>query len=81
MILALLMMSWKKNYHPNFVSKSADSSIKEYVYLVAKLHPVVSRGFRRKEDEFFHNKDTGLLVCPEGHMALKKAKIGRATGS
>lgn len=52
---------------------------KECVHLVAKLHPAASRGFRRKEDEFFYNKDAGLFVCPEGHMVLKKAKIGRTT--
>ena len=53
---------------------------REHVHLVAKLHPAVSRGFRRKEDEFFYNKDAGLFVCPEGHMAIKKAKTGRTNG-
>lgn len=50
---------------------------KEKVHLVAKLHPTVSKGFCQKEDEFFYNKDAGLFVCPEGHMAIKKAKTGR----
>lgn len=53
---------------------------KERVHLVAKLHPAVSKGFRRKEDEFFYNKDAGLFVCPEGHMAIRKAKTGRKAG-
>lgn len=26
------------------------------------------------------NRDAGLFVCPEGHMAIKKAKTGRKTG-
>ncbi|CQR24253.1 hypothetical protein BN1356_00614 [Streptococcus varani] len=30
---------------------------------------------------FFYNKDAGLFVCPEGHMAIKKAKTGRTTGN
>lgn len=47
------------------------------MHLVAKLHHAISRGFRRKEDEFFYNKNAGLFVCPEGHMALKNAKTGR----
>ncbi len=53
---------------------------KEKVHLVAKLHPAVSKGFRKKEDEFFYNKDASIFVCPEGHMALKKAKTVRTRG-
>lgn len=53
---------------------------RERIHLVAKLHPAVSEGFRRKEDEFFYNKDAGLFVCPEGHMAVRKAKTGKTNG-
>lgn len=52
---------------------------KEQVHLVARLHPAVSRGFRKKEEEFVYNKDAGLFVCPEGHMAIRKARTGRTT--
>lgn len=52
---------------------------KERVHWVARPYPTISKGFRRKEDEFFYNKDAGLFVCPEGHMALKKEKTGRRT--
>lgn len=50
---------------------------KEKVHLVVKRHPAVSKGCRRKKDEFFYNKDVGLFGCPEGHIAIKKAKTGR----
>ncbi len=49
---------------------------KEKVHLVAKLHPAVSKGFRKKEDALFYNKDAGFFVCLEGHMAIRKAKTG-----
>ncbi|KGR90983.1 transposase [Ureibacillus massiliensis 4400831 = CIP 108448 = CCUG 49529] len=42
------------------------------IVLVSKLHPVTSRGTRKKEDEFEFNKDAGMYICPAGHMAIKK---------
>lgn len=47
---------------------------KENISLYAKLNPIVSKGFRKKEDEFYFNKDAGMFVCPEGHMAFRKVK-------
>lgn len=44
--------------------------------LIAKLHPIVSKGGRRSEDSFYFNKDAGMMVCPEGHMAVRKARTG-----
>lgn len=49
----------------------------EKIHLVSKLHPSVSKGFRKEEDCFEFNKDAGLFVCPEGHMATRKAKTGK----
>jgi hypothetical protein len=45
--------------------------------LVAKLNPSVTQGIRKKEDEFEFNKDAGMYVCKEGHMAVRKARQGR----
>ena len=44
------------------------------IKLVAKLNPSVTQGFRKKEDEFQFNKDAGMYVCKEGHMAIRKAR-------
>ena len=45
--------------------------------LVARLHPTISHGFRKKEDEFDFNKDAGMFICPAGHMAIRKARQGK----
>lgn len=37
----------------------------------------VSKGYRKEEDAFELNKDAGLFVCPEGHMAIRKARTGK----
>lgn len=47
------------------------------IKLVAKLNPSVTQGFRKKEDEFEFNKDAGMYVCKEGHMAIRKARQGK----
>ncbi len=47
------------------------------ITLVAKLNPSVTQGFRKKEDEFEFNKDAGMYVCKAGHMAIRKARIGK----
>lgn len=50
---------------------------KEKIHLVSKLNPSVSKGYRKEEDQFEFNKDAGLFVCPEGHMAIRKARTGK----
>ena len=47
------------------------------IKLISKLNPAVSKGIRKKEDEFEYNKDTGMFVCPTGHIATKKARTGK----
>ncbi len=47
------------------------------IKIVAKLNPAVSKGARKKEDEFEFNKDAGMFVCPAGHMAIRRAKQGK----
>ena len=47
------------------------------IKLVSKLNPSVTQGFRKKEDEFQFNKDAGMYVCKEGHMAIRKARQGK----
>lgn len=50
---------------------------KENVHLVSKLNPSVSKGYRKEGDCFEYNKDAGLFVCPQGHMAVRKARTGK----
>jgi hypothetical protein len=45
--------------------------------LVSRLHPQVTQGMRKKEDEFEFNKDAGMYVCKAGHMAIRKARQGK----
>lgn len=40
--------------------------------LVSKLHPLVTNGTRKKEDEFEYNKDAGMYVCKAGHLSVQK---------
>lgn len=47
------------------------------IELVAKLNPSVTQGFRKHEDEFLFNKDTGMYVCKAGHIAIRKARQGK----
>jgi len=47
------------------------------IELVAKLHPLITQGGRKKEDEFLFNKDAGMYVCKAGHMAIRKARQGK----
>lgn len=47
---------------------------KEEIKLVSKLHPLVSQGARKKEETFEFNKDAGMYVCKQGHMAVSKTK-------
>jgi IS5 family transposase len=47
------------------------------IELIAKLHPSVTQGYRKHEDEFQFNKDAGMYVCKAGHMAIRKARQGK----
>ncbi len=44
------------------------------IQLISKLHPLVSRGNRKSEDQFQYNKDAKMFVCPEGHLAISKTR-------
>ena len=50
---------------------------KEKIHLVSKLNPSVSKGYRKEEEAFEFNKDAELFVCPEWHMAIRKARTGK----
>lgn len=47
------------------------------IKLISKLNPSVSKGNRKKEDEFEFNKDAGMFICPAGHIAIRKARTGK----
>jgi hypothetical protein len=49
--------------------------------LVSKLHPIITQGPRKKEDEFEFNEDAGMYVCKSGHMAIRKARTGKKEGN
>ena len=50
------------------------------IKLVAKLCENITHNTHRKE-EFEFNKDAGMYVCPEGHMAIKTGIIRHKDGS
>jgi hypothetical protein len=54
------------------IGDAAYSEKENNISLVSKLHPHVSEGTRRKEDEFDFNKDADMYVCRAGHLAIKK---------
>ena len=49
----------------------------ENLQLISKLNPNISDGIRKKEDAFEFNKDAGMFVCPAGHLANRKARVGK----
>lgn len=44
------------------------------IAIISKLNPVISNGNRHYENDFTYNKDADMMVCPAGHMAIRKAK-------
>ncbi|KIR01146.1 hypothetical protein P261_02900 [Lachnospiraceae bacterium TWA4] len=40
--------------------------------LISKLNPSIVNG-TRKDDEFYFNKDAGMMQCPAGHLAIRKS--------
>jgi transposase len=66
--------SGKKNLE---LAESAGSPEKSFE-LISKLNPVISDSTHAEGDGGFHyNKDADMFVCPEGHMAIRKARTGR----
>ena len=47
------------------------------IKIISKLHPIISNGARKEEDEFTFNKDADMFVCPSGHLAIRKARTGK----
>lgn len=45
--------------------------------LYSRLNRVVTDGGKHKKDGFYFNKDAGMYVCPEGHMAIRKTTSGK----
>jgi transposase len=45
--------------------------------LYSRLSRNVSEGIKRKVDGFFYNKDARMMVCPEGHMSIRKTTVGK----
>jgi transposase len=45
---------------------------KDNFNLISRLHPGVTQGLRKPEDEFYFNKDAEMYVCKAGHMAISK---------
>ena len=41
------------------------------IEIISKLHPVIMTGYRKDDHGFYFNKDAGLYVCPQGHMATR----------
>lgn len=56
--------------------ENLDYAKKREIKLISKLNPRVSKG-NRKEDGFEFNKDADMMVCPNGEMAVRKARTGK----
>lgn len=54
-----------------------DLAQQQDIQVVAKLLPSISQGFRKDQQGFDYNKDAGMVVCPAGHIAIRKAKQGK----
>lgn len=48
--------------------------------IVARLNPTISQGRRSENEKWEYNKDADMYVCPAGHMACRKSRIGRKNG-
>ena len=46
------------------------------IKVVARLNPSITHGFGKDEDKFDYNKDADSFVCPQGHLAIRKARGG-----
>lgn len=53
-------------------AENIEMTTDENIKLIARLNRVVSDGHKRKIKGFFFNKDAGMMVCPQGHMATQK---------
>ncbi|MDX5476134.1 MAG: IS1182 family transposase [Bacillaceae bacterium] len=53
----------------------------EKIKLIAKLHPVITNGARKKNDNFSFNKDADRVVCPAGHLSKSKGLIKKRNSS
>jgi transposase len=59
------------------LAKFADAPEKSF-QLISKLNPIISNSLNNSErDGFMFNKDAGLFICPEGHLAIRKARTGK----
>jgi hypothetical protein len=47
------------------------------IKMVVKLNSTITQGIRKDEDRFDYNKDSDRMVCPAGHMAIRKSKQGK----
>lgn len=59
------------------LAESKDNPDKSFE-LISKLNPIISSSSRAEGEKGFHyNKDADMFVCPEGHMAIRKARTGK----
>jgi Transposase DDE domain/Transposase domain (DUF772) len=57
--------------------ENLDLAKQQHIQVVAKLLPSISQGARKDQHGFHYNKDAAMVICPAGHMAIRKAKQGR----
>lgn len=59
------------------LAKSVNAPEKSF-QLISRLHPIISNSLNNSErDGFMFNKDAGMFTCPEGHLAIRKARTGK----
>ena len=54
-----------------------DGNTRKNFTLYSEITRNVSQGLRGKETGFVYNKDAGTMVCPAGHLAIRKTYIHR----
>lgn len=47
------------------------------IKVVARLNVTIAQGARKDEGKFDYNKDADRFICPAGHMAIRKARLGK----
>lgn len=76
-VLADTAYSGQKNLE---LAKSQDTPKKSF-QLISKIHPVISNSINNPErDGFTFNKDAGFFTCPQGNLAIRKARTGKKNG-
>ena len=57
--------------------KNLEYAKEKGIKLISKLNPCISNGTSKDDKGFIYNKDAGMVQCPFGLLAIRKAKDSR----